>query len=46
MITKYIGVKYQVGMAHQNREVSDMDLKCFLIMFLAVVLVEAISLLS
>lgn len=35
VFTKYIGVKHQVGMSHQSREVFGMDLKCFLIMFLS-----------
>lgn len=45
VFTKYIGVKRQAGTLRQNREVSGIDLKCFLMTFLAVGSVEADSLL-
>lgn len=45
MLTKYIGVKRQAGTLHQSREVSSIDLRCFLMTFLAVGSVEADSLL-
>lgn len=44
VFTKYIDVNWQAGTLHQNREVSSIDRKCFL-MTLAVGSVEADTLL-
>lgn len=45
VFTKYIGVKWQAGTLDQNRKVSGIDPKCFLMTFLAVDSVEPNSLL-
>ena len=45
VFTKYIDVKWQAGTLDQNRKVSGIDLKCFLMTFLAVDSVEPNSLL-